>query len=115
MTPEFALNMTVITIIFSVVIVNFLFGVMHSLSSRPNNQFNSVAHLLSGFIAIGQASLGIVACIVITSFYDKIDALPLVLMYIMLPTASTAVLRYYPEQAKQFLESLINRFTQGKP
>jgi LytS/YehU family sensor histidine kinase len=111
---ELALNWTVASIIFSVIILGFCFGLVHSLANKPNSS-SIFVHILSGFIAIGQGSIGTIACIVIMWYFEKTDAGAVVMLHIGLPMASTALLRYYPEQAKQLFQSLINRFTQGKP
>ncbi len=37
------------------------------------------------------------------------------MLHIGLPMATTALLRYYPEQAKKLFQSLINRFIRGQP
>ena len=110
---ELALNWTVATIIVSVIILGFCFGLVHSLANKPNSSI--FVHILSGFVAIGQGSIGTIICIVITWYFEKTDAGAVVMLHIGLPMASTALLRYYPEQAKQFFQSLINRFIRGKP
>ena len=110
---ELALNWTVATIIVSVIILGFCFGLVHSLANKPNSSI--FVHILSGFVAIGQGSIGTIACIVITWYFEETDAGAVVMLHIGLPMATTALLRYYPEQAKQFFQSLINRFIRGQP
>ena len=111
---EIALNYTVAGIIFSVVLLSFLFGLVQSLANNLNSS-NIFIHILSGLLAIGQGSVGTILCITITWYFEKIEPAAIVMLYIMLPMGTIALFRYYPEQAKQLLITIINRFTKGKP